>query len=169
MGMLGAAAVVVMAGVARGATSDGVVITNTACATFAGLSGLGWSVSYCVTRPVLVQNPCITLTKVANPTAQAAGGTVTFTLWVVNCSATASAFNVSVTDRLPDNAGFDAARGEWGGISAGTWARQHGSNGTTWVAGSPTAGQTTPWYLRFVLDQLGPNRSAFAAFSVTVL
>jgi len=109
------------------------------------------------------------LTKVANPTTQAAGGTVTFSLWVVNCSADASAFNVSVTDRLPDNAGFDATQGEWPGLSGGTWSRQNGSNGSTWAVGNPTAGQTAAWYLRFVLSQLGPNRSAYAAFSVTVL
>jgi uncharacterized repeat protein (TIGR01451 family) len=118
---------------------------------------------------VLVQNPCISLQKVSNPTAVAAGGTMTYTLWVVNCSATASAFNINVVDRMPENVAMDAFRGGWPGISAGTWSQFSGSNGTTWAAGVPLAGQTTPYFLRFALDLLGPNRSAMQTYSVTVL
>ena len=154
---------------AWGATADGVMITNTVCATFGSAGGVGFQVSYCATRPVQVQNPCISLLKTTTPTAVAAGGTMTYTLWVVNCSATASAFNVNVTDRMPENVAMDLFRGGWPGISAGTWSQSSGSNGTTWAGGVPAAGQTTPYFLRFSLDLLGPNRSAMQTYSVTVL
>ena len=155
----------------RAATADGVMITNTVMATFGSPGGVGFTVSYCATRPVQVQNPCVSLLKTSNPTAVAAGGTMTYTLWVVNCSPFASAFNLAVADRLPENVAYDAFRGGWAGAGApvGTWSQQSGSNGSTWAGSLPLAGQTTPYFLRFALNMLGPNRSAMQTFSVTVL
>jgi len=171
--MIGLIAVVTAAmGVsqAEAATADGVMITNTVCATFGSPGGVGFTVSYCATRPIQLQNPCISLQKVSTPTAVAAGGTMTYTLWVVNCSPFASAFNVLIADRLPENVGYDAWRGSWPGVSAGTWVRSRGPDGVNWQAGSdPPVGQATPYYLRFALDMLGPNRSAMQMYSVTVL
>ena len=164
VGLLG-----LVGGGANAATADGTLITNVACATFSTASNAGYAVSYCATATVIVQNPCVTLIKTPDLTIQAAGGTVTYTIWVVNCSPVGSAFNITVTDKLPDNVAWDAPRGSWAGLSGGTWFPSNASNGTTWVNGSPLAGQTTPYYLRFVLTQLGPSKSAFQTFSVTVL
>jgi len=171
VGLMAAVGMLALAPGARGATADGVMITNTVCATFGSPSGVRFEVSYCVTRGVQVQNPCITLLKTSSPTAVAAGGTMTYTLWVVNCSPYASAFNVLVADRLPENVAYDAFRGSWAGLGApvGTWARYRGPDGVNWQAADPAAGQATPYFLRFALDMLGPNRSAMQTYSVTVL
>ena len=85
------------------ATSDGTLITNVASATFSTASLNQYFVSYNATATVLVQNPCVTLIKTPDVTVQAAGGSVTYNLWVVNCSPNTSAFNITVTDKLPDN------------------------------------------------------------------
>ncbi len=156
----------------RAATVDGTIITNIACATYMGFAGgLGFKVSYCATQTVLVANPCINLYKSSNPTQQSAGGTVTFTLYVVNCSCTVSAWNVTVTDRLPDNMSYNnpPAPAFWNGGSGGTWSPFMSSDNVTYAAGSPPAGQVTPYYLRFVLDRLGPCKSAMAQFTANIL
>lgn len=150
-------------------TTDGTLITNVACATYMGASGGGFAVSYCATATTRVDNPCIALQKGANPTVQSSGGTVTYTVWVINCSCTNSAFNVTVTDRLPDNVAFLASIPGWNGGTGGTWTPSYGSNNTTWGAGSPGGGQTSPYYLRFALNLLGPCASAMQSYSVTVL
>ena len=151
-------------------TTDGTLITNVACATYMGASGGGFSVSYCATIVITLINPCIALQKLANPTVQSSGGTVTYTIWVVNCSCTNSAFNITVTDRLPDNVSYDAWRGQWNGGSGGTWTASYSpNNASPWTAGNPSAGQTSPFYLRFALNLLGPCASAMETYSVTVL
>jgi uncharacterized repeat protein (TIGR01451 family) len=154
--------------VVQAMTADGTLITNVACATYMSASGQGFAVSYCVTARIQIANPCLALQKIANPTTQASGGTVTYTVWVVNCSCDNSAFNINVTDRLPDMVAMDAARGTWNGESGGNWTAASGSNNTTWAANVPLAGQVAPYFLRYVLDQLGPCKSAFVAFSVSV-
>ena len=150
-------------------TADGTLVTNVACATYSSASGAGFAVSYCATAILNIQNPCLALQKVANPTAQASGGLVTYTIWVVNCSCTGSAFNINVTDRLPDNVIMGSNLAGWNGGSGGAWFASSGSNNTTWAVNAPLAGQGTPYYLRYALDQLGPCRSAYAAFTVSVL
>ena len=150
-------------------TGDGTLVTNVACATYMSASGAGFAVSYCATAILNIQNPCVALQKVANPTAQASGGTVTYTIWVVNCSCTGSAFNINVTDRLPDNVAMNQDLGRWNGGSGGNFYVSSGSNNTTWAINAPLAGQATPYYLRYVLDQLGPCKSAFVSFAVSVL
>jgi uncharacterized repeat protein (TIGR01451 family) len=156
---------------AKAATADGTLITNLATATFSTATGAQVTVSYTATATVLVQNPCVSLLKVPDVTVQAAGGTVTYTLWVVNCSPIMSAFNITVTDKLPDNVSYDAARGNWNGGSGGTWTSSDSPSGLagSYVAVPPTAGQTTPLYLRFVLDLLGASKSAMIRYSVVIL
>jgi uncharacterized repeat protein (TIGR01451 family) len=128
-------------------------------------------VSFAATATVLVQNPCVSLRKVPDVTIQAAGGTVTYTLWVVNCSPIMSAFNITVTDKLPDNVAYDQPRGSWNGGSGGTWASSESATGAvgTFVPGTPPPGQLTPYYLRYVIDLLGPAKSAMIAYSVVIL
>jgi hypothetical protein len=132
---------------AKAMTTDGTLITNVACATYMGASGGGFSVSYCATATTRVDNPCIALQKQANPTVQSSGG----------------------TDRLPDNVAFGASIPGWNGGTGGTWTPSYGANNTTWAAGSPGGGQTSPYYLRFALNLLGPCASAMQSYSVTVL
>jgi uncharacterized repeat protein (TIGR01451 family) len=130
---------------------------------------MGFRVSYCSTATVLVANPCINLVKLANPTQQSAGGTVTFTLYVVNCSCLVSAWNVTITDRLPDNVNYSQNYTTWNGGSGGTWSPFMSSDNVTFAAGSPPAGQITNYYLRFVLDRLGPCKSAMAQYTANIL
>jgi uncharacterized repeat protein (TIGR01451 family) len=152
-------------------TADGALITNLATATFATASLNGFAVSYGASANVLVANPCVAIQKVPDVTVQSSGSKVTYTLWVANCSPTTSAFNITVTDKLPDNVSYDAARGNWNGGSGGTWTSSDSPTGAagSYVTTPPTAGQTTPLFLRFVLDQLGAGKSALIAYSVVVL
>ena len=164
----GLIAMLAASGPAWGMTTDGTMITNVATSTYSTTSGMGWVVSYSVTALAWVANPCMSLQKTATPASQASGNSVTYTIWVINCSCTSSAFNVTVTDRLPDNAGFGASGVDWNGGSGGTWYRTYSSDGVAWV-GAASAGQTAPFYLRFALNLLGPCKSAMEAYSVTVL
>jgi len=160
------------AGRVRATTADGTMITNVATATFATPSLAGpYAVSYNASAYVMVQNPCVAIRKDPNVTTQSAGGTVTYTLWVVNCSPVTSAFNITITDKLPDNVTYDQPRGNWNGGSGGTWTSWESATGATnaWVQATPPSGQATPYYLRFLLDQLGPAKSAMIAYSVVVL
>ena len=97
---------------------------------------------------------------------------MTFRLWVVNCSPYASAFNVSIIDKLPDNVGFNttiATAGNTWTNGPGAWTAYDGTNGTTWGAGEPAVGQTTPYYLRYILSLLGPSKSAYVQYGVNIL
>ena len=110
--------------------------------------------------------------RYANPTVQASGGAVTFTLWVVNCSPTSSAWNILVTDRLPDNTYYDPGTFvSWpGNATPGVWDPSYSSNNTTWSGvGQPALPQGAPYYLRYTLNILGPGKSAFASFQVVIL
>jgi hypothetical protein len=90
---------------------------------------------------------------------------------VVNCSPIMSAFNVSVTDKLPDNVAYDQPGFSWNGNSGGTWYTSKSATGAagSYATGTPTNGQTTPYFQRFVLDQLGPAKSAYIKYSVVIL
>ncbi len=160
---------VLTAGAAAGMTTDGTMITNVASSTYGSTSGMGFTVTYCVTALTWVANPCLGLQKTGYPVSQASGNSVTYTIWVVNCSCTGSAFNVSITDRLPDNVGFGAAGAAWNGGSGGTWYPASGADNVNWTVGTPSAGQTAPYYLRFSLNLLGPCKSAMESYTVTVL
>jgi hypothetical protein len=93
---------------------------------------------------------------------------LTYTIWAVNCSSSTSAFNINMTDRLPDNVMMMMSLPGWNGNSGGSWWAASGSNNTTWTASLPAYGQGPPYYLRFVLDLLGPARSGFVSYVVTV-
>ena len=59
---------------------------------------------------------------------------------------------------------------QWNGGSGGTWSPFNSAlNTNPWAAGMPVAGQGAPFYLRWVLDILGPARSALVAYDATVL
>ncbi len=158
-------------GVSAAPTADGTLITNVACATFQAAGGQGFAVSYCVTAIVRVDSPCIALQKIANPTVQSSGGTVTFSIYVVNCSCTNSAFNIMVTDRLPDNMSYS---GNYAGIALGfpgTWTPYQSSvnTGTGWSGVALAVGQGAPYYMRYILDFISPCKSALVTFTANVI
>lgn len=155
--------------------TSGAVLTNIASCTFATAPTAPYvEVSYQVTAKVWVQNPVVVPTKTATPTLQAAGSEVTFQVCVENTSATASAFNVFVNDRLPDNM-------EWAGLAttywnnsnpAGTWSETSSSvfPGPYCTAPCPPlSGQDAPYYMRWNLNWLGPLKSGCVTFKARIL
>jgi len=159
---------------AWGMTTDGTLITNVASGSFQSAGGVPYWISYSVTATVLVSNPSVSLIKTATPTVQSSGGTVAFRLWVVNTSASSSAFNIIITDRLPDNMAYVGPLNPAGWPSASvplpTWTPSNCSvYAGPYNANMPGVGQAAPYYLRFSLDFLGPNRSAYVEFIATVL
>ena len=159
---------------AWGMTTDGTLITNVASGSFQSAGGIAFWISYSVTATVLVSNPSVSLIKTATPTVQSSGGTVTFRLWVVNTSQSSSAFNIIITDRLPDYMAYVGPlnptvwRGN--GLPLPLWTMSNSpTNGPGWNANMPGVGQAAPYYLRFALDFLGPSYSAYVEFIATVL
>jgi len=156
---------------ASAATTDGTLITNVACGTYLSASGMGFAISYCCTANVLVSNPCVALQKRATPTVQSSGGVVTFELIAINCSSSSSAFNVMVTDRLPDNMAYiPSANPTWyGGPIAPINSLFKSPDNLNWSSNWPVAAQGAPYWLRWQLEFLGPGRSASISFQATVL
>jgi len=159
-------------GRAAASTSDGSLITNIASATYQVVSGgavvvAGYNVSYAATRTVLIQDPCLLLQKTATPTQQSPGALVTFSICIVNCSLTGSAFGVTITDRLPTNMGYSTpSYASWGGL----WVNSSSPDQVTWTAGEPPVGQNAPFYMRWVLPGvLGIGRSACISYQASVL
>lgn len=161
-------------GVAGAMAVSGTLLTNMVSVTFgtAPTSGVQVQVSYGGTAAVLVQNPTLSVSKYATPTLQASGSDVTFRVCVMNLSATASAFNVAVVDRLPDNMEWaGAATTMWSmGVPAGTWTETSSASfpGPYGVA-APASGQDYPYYMRWVLTHLGPGRSGCVEFRARIL
>ncbi len=171
---IGAAALGIgwLAGAASAATTDGAIITNAVSATYSTTftpgPGSGYAVSYSATARVLAQDPCIQINKVADPANQVSGGVVTFRIWVVNCSASGSAFNIMVYDMIPLNTTKEAAS-----FSA--------SPPTDWLNAVSTTGIDGPYlfddpvmvgdgnnWIRSRLSRLGPNKSAWVSYQVTI-
>lgn len=175
MGKLAAVlAFVAVSGVAHGMAVTGTLLTNMVSVTFGTslVGGLEVKVTYGATTTVLVQNPALSVSKYATPTLQASGSDVTFRVCVMNVSATASAFNVAVVDRLPDNMEWaGAVSSMWSmGVPAGTWTETSSSVFPGPYAGTPpAAGQDYPYYMRWVLTTLGPNRSGCVEFRARIL
>ena len=167
-GLLGA---VTMPRLSFGMAADGMLITNNVSATYGGSGGLSikYTVSYLATANVLISCPVVSLAKVAMPTVQSAAGVVTFQIWVANTSMQASAFNVVISDKLPDNVTFlGPVTTWWNGVAPAT-SPASSSNGTAWAGSAPLAGQAGTYYLRWTLNQLAPGRSGFIQYTVTVL
>jgi len=153
-------------GRAFAATATGSVLTNVAGGSFSSSAGTQFDISYCATRVLLVQNPTVTLQKSANPVLQASGGDVAFKMWVVNISVATSAFNVTVTDRLPANMTYvSPSMVSWNG----TWVAECSADNVSWNAGEPADGQEPPYYMRWILESLGINSSAFVEFKARIL
>lgn len=168
------AAWLVGAGTAEALTMNGTVITNVCSITCRGGSPAlhyDYEVSYAVTATVAVQSPqvWIGVFKTVSPSVQGSGGVLTYQVWLVNTSDD-SAWNVTVTDQLPENSTYAGAQSAWDAGGGGTWFESYGpAAGPAMAAGVPPAGQGTPLYLRWVLTRLGPLRSALVEYSAEVL
>jgi uncharacterized repeat protein (TIGR01451 family) len=159
-------------GVSRAMTADGAMITNFAAATgYWGVAGPAYTsrytVSYNATAGVIVSCPVVHITKMVTPTMLAVSQTATYTVCIINNALNASAFNLVVNDKMPDNMAWVTGLTNW---STGTaWsAPVFSSNGTTWGVAEPPAGQGSPWFLQWRIGPLGPNRSACVTFKMTV-
>jgi len=154
-------------------TADGAIMTNTALATYTGIGGVGivYRVSYLATASVLICNPLIVYVKTATPTMVAPTQTVVFTVCTINNSVTTSAFNITITDKIPDNMAF------FSGGTSPAWT--YGGTGWTvsyaatlagpWTAGMPAVG-TTNNFLRWVMRiDVGPGKSACVTYTASVL
>jgi len=168
---LGVGAALAVGGKARGATADGVLITNYVSASFSLPGNFMFWVSYCATGTVLVQNPCMQMNKVAMPAMQAVGGTVTYQVYVRNCSLTLTSYNVTVEDVFPENMGYvnpSYLSVAWGGaptVNPGYYT-------AAWNAGEPPNGSTRAAVgkLRWVITpSMGPTASVMVEFRMTVL
>jgi len=99
---------------------------------------------------------------------QASGGTVTFTLWVVNQSGTQSAWNVCVTDRLPDQMIYEGTD-NWNDNTGFAWWESRSTDNVTWVGGAATPGQGAPFYLRWCIYKIGIGQSVSVRYWARIL
>ena len=157
-------------------TVTGTVITNVASVTGHGPRLFGkcvdYEISYAVTATVLVEDPTqlvLDVHKTVTPSVQGSGGTLSYRVVVHNPSH-ATAYMITITDRLPDGVAYvGSSYMSWNGGSFGTWYESHGSTTNPMSGGEPAEGQTAPYYLRWVLTQLGTVRTAWIGFEVRIL
>ena len=97
---------------------------------------------------------------------------MTYTVGIWECGGWQSSFNVTLTDKLPDNTMFvqnlsdmSSSKNPW------NWTGMYSyyTTGPNWVPGAMPYGQTGPAYLRWVMRLLGPWTSAYVMYSVKVL
>ena len=163
---------VVAGGRGEATTFDGTLLSNVACASYFSPTGFQYYVSYCATATVVVVNPCLQLAKFGTPTVASSGGTVTWQIYVKNCSPTTSAYNVVMYDVVPDNmayVGSSLTTNIFGGFPAPTVKASYSlDGGLNWLAGEAPGGVTA--LLRWgVTPMLAPNVSAMITFRATVL
>lgn len=165
----------------------GTLLTNSASITYS-VGSQGASVTYSATARVLVANPGIDLWKRNNPTfvSASAGGVLTFTICFSNWG-DSTAFNVSITDRLPLNAYWStppASCGAGPGYFNGTTYAKMGTVPTAfitfawatalagpWTAGCPSSqpmGGSSQYFLRWTIARLDVGRSACLSFTVSL-
>ncbi len=174
VGMAVLVALGIWCGRAEGSTADGVLITNLAWATYKITAGTGASVSYTATLNVAVATPVVMLRKEASATMQVSGGTVTFCISYSNSGGLATAFNLVITDAMPDNMRFVTGAGNYFNETGDAWSTTTQSwstdGGTNWTSGSyPAMGQGTPLKLRWTVDIIPPKQTGFVCYTVSVL
>jgi len=173
-GMAVLVALGIWCGRAEGSTADGVLITNLAWATYKTTSGLLQNISYSATVNVFVATPVVMLKKTASATMQVSGGTVTFCISYSNSGGIATAFNLVITDAMPDNMRFVSGTGNYFNDTADGWSMTTPSwstdGGTNWTSGSyPAMAQGTPLSLRWTVDIVPPKQTGFVCYTVSVL
>ena len=156
------------------ATAEGALLTNVACATLSTAERTPWEVSYCATAKVLVVVPSIQLTKRANPSMECSGATVTFCIYAINTSPYTSAFNISLDDVLSSMMVYVSGQDTWPGAvgTTTTITKGRGRNDfpvTYDWTGEPGNGQVAPYNVRWLINWLGPNKSAMMCFKMRIL
>jgi hypothetical protein len=175
-----AACLVLGGGEAHGMTADGALLTNLATGTYRSVDYSSYEVSYGATALVLVVSPSISIKKSSNVTAMCSGETVTFCIWAVNNSALGSAFNVHVWDSVISEGAYVTGQTNWAGGSGGTitigYYHKNGITTKNAWAMEPDAGtytvapaSTSPFFLKWKLDMLGPAKSAMFCFKMVLL
>jgi len=186
-----------VAGSARGETAAGTLLTNVVTATMhsGAPDFIVYEVSYNATATVLVlSQPVVRLLKkvlygdgslpdmaccgAARGGAMAAvGATVTFQVCIEN-QMDQSAWWVTLTDALPANVSYQGMGNGWVGGAYNTSAGAPGltyayNTGGAWAdftpPGGPVAGTVSPLNLRWVVQYIGPAKSACVAFWAKVL
>lgn len=148
---------------------DGTLLDNAVSATFHGVSGVSvqYTVSYNATAEIMVSCPVVSLRKYSSITIQNVGGAVTFVLCALNDSAQASAFNVTLRDRMPANVAWAGDYGTWG---AAFGDELYSTDGVTYAgdlsASPPSAGAAPLWF--FWSLTIGPTGSACIQYAVTI-
>lgn len=187
----------VMPGVARGETVCGTLLTNVVTATMhsGAPDFIVYEVSYNATATVLVLcSPVVRLLKNVvyadgslpdlaccgrerGGAMAAVGATVTFQVCIQN-EMTDSAWWVTITDALPANVSYQGMVSGWGGgayeVSDGVPGMTYAYNtGGAWSdftpPGGPAVGTVSPLNLRWVVQYIGPRRSACVAYAAKVL
>ena len=168
-----AALVFVFAGrEATATTARGSLVTNIVSATFGSIGGGTFAVTYAVTTTFIVDGPDLWFWKDPDVWVQMPGGCVRFRLWVWNYSPIMTAYNITISDMIPENMIYsNPSYTEWNGDTGGTWYRGHSSNanGPWTTAAEPPDGQGVDYYMKWVLTQLGTAQSAYVEFKACVL
>lgn len=172
-GLVLGTAVVLALGWSRGVgatTVRGTLVTNFVSATFGSATGGSFAVSYAATASFYVEAPLLWFWKMADPWAQMPGGCVEFTLWVWNYSTVMTSYNITINDMLPGNMIYEnPSFSSWNGGTAGTWYASYSANGVAYSGGEPNDGQGAPYYMKWVLTQLGVYQSAYVKFTACIL
>ncbi len=163
--------------------ADGALITNIVAATYHGMAGYPgsgvagtspyapkYTMSYLATATILVSCPVVSITKRANTSVQSVAGTVTFEICAVNSSLQASAWNLVITDALMDNMSYvGGSYASWVPGAPSVWTPSSSSSLAIPFGGAqPNAAQTSPYFLRWTINTLGPARSACITFQAVV-
>ena len=183
--MAAVAALVLVAGKAAAFLDTGTLLTNSASATYgAGTPGSYQqsSISYSATAKILVANPAVFLWKdIDGPTCvtQTAGGTIAFSICFSNGGAN-SAFNITVTDKLPNNTYWIGlvTYSSWyinlagtGGTLTTYYGQTNAPNTGIYYpvgAGQNMCVSSNCMYLQWVVPALGVGRSGCVSFTVSV-
>lgn len=176
-GAVVAAVLALVAGRGLASTACGTLITNVATATMT--SGfpdyVAYEISYNASVMVVVLcPPVVKLTKLASTPECAAGCTVTFSVCIENQVAD-TVWGVTMTDVLPGNMAYvdnyppcpdyNTSLTNLGAVVPSSAA----AIGGPWNAGGPGAGQTIPYYLRWVVPGIGPAKSACVMYRARIL
>ncbi len=176
-----AGAIAVVAGVLASGNAfafldTGTLLTNSASASYQTNppSSPAPAVTYSATAKILVANPAIFLWKDGSPTqvTASAGGTVDFVICFSNGGAN-SAFNLTITDKLPNNTFWWGSYSMWytdltGSAQTGvtTYYATAGANGP-WFP-NPGMGAAQPLWVQWVIPNQGVGTSGCIRFTISV-
>lgn len=134
--------------------------------------GVDASPGYSATAYLTIANPGVCLFKTGSPPyiSATAGGTVTFAICFSNCGS-GSAFNLTISDHLPNNSTYLTAGYSAWAIDMSTGMNQAivetygGSPAGPWNPGPPN-GQLTPLYIHWVVPNQGIGKSGCIFYAV---